>query len=148
VFLLQYGPFDFFDGGDLTWNNEANLVCPFNVIGPVDVYQVDHHGLDLSNNPILVRSLSPTVSIMSNGTTKGCGAETFQTLKSVASIQAMYQIHKNLREDSENNTALEQIANVEKNCAANYIKLTVDPTGKSYTVSIPATGYSRIFATK
>ena len=37
------------------------------------------------------------VAIMSNGTTKGCGAETFKTLKTAPSIQAIYQTHRNLR---------------------------------------------------
>jgi beta-lactamase superfamily II metal-dependent hydrolase len=148
VMLLEYGNFRFFNGGDLTWNTEAELVCPINRVGVVDVYQVDHHGLDVSNNPLLVRSLAPTVSIMSNGTQKGCGAETFATLKSVPSIQAMYQIHRNLRADEENNALPEHIANLEADCAANYIQLTVDPDGNGYTVSIPATGHRRTFRTQ
>jgi competence protein ComEC len=148
VTLLEFGDFQLFIGGDLTWNVENQLVCPMNIVGVVDVYQVDHHGLDVSNNPLLVRSLAPTVSIMSNGTKKGCGADTFATLKSTPSIQAMYQIHRNLREDSQHNTAAELIANLEEKCQANDIRLTVDPSAKSYTVSIPANGHKRTFQTK
>ncbi|MBI1177418.1 MBL fold metallo-hydrolase [bacterium] len=147
VLLLSFGDFRFFMGGDLTWNDEAKLVCPHDLVGPVDVYQVTHHGLDASNNPLVVQTLAPTVSVMSNGTQKGCGAQTFATLKATPSIKAMFQIHKNLRQDSENNTADEYIANLEKDCAANYIKMTVAPDGESYTIAIPAKGHSREFKT-
>ena len=85
---------------------------------------------------------------MSNGTSKGCGAETFGTLKSLPSVKAMFQIHKNLRSDKENNTADEYIANLESNCDASFIKLSVAPDTKSYTISIPARDYSRVFQTK
>lgn len=148
VFLLQYGAFDMFDGGDITWNTEAKLVCPENLLPAVDVYDVNHHGLDASNNPLLLKALSPAVAIMSNGTSKGCGAETFKTLKNTPSLQAIYQIHRNLRADSENNTENQMIANLDKECAANFIKVSVENSGGKYTVSIPGNGHTRTFVSK
>jgi beta-lactamase superfamily II metal-dependent hydrolase len=147
VMLLKFGPFRFFIGGDLTWNAEGNLVCPFNTVGTVDLYQVDHHGLDLSNNPLLVRSLSPTVSVMSNGPGKGAEAGTLATLRGIPTLQTMWQIHKNLRGTKNVNTDDQFIANLTANCEGNYIKCSVDPTGKTYTVSIPATGVSKTYNT-
>jgi beta-lactamase superfamily II metal-dependent hydrolase len=147
VTLIEFGKFQLFIGGDLTWNVEKNLICPKNIVGEVDVYQVTHHGLDQSNNPLVVHALKPTVTVMSNGTTKGCGADTITTLKSVSSIQAMYQIHRNLRADSENNTAPEFIANLEKDCQGVPIKMSVDPDAANYTMTIPGKG-SKTFTTK
>jgi competence protein ComEC len=148
AWLLEFGRFRFFDGGDLTWNSEAKLVCPVNLTGKVDVYQVDHHGLDVSNNPVLIRSLAPTVTVMNNAARKGTEPQTMATLRSVASIRAMYQVHKNARQGKEDNTAAEYIANPQERCSANYIKLSVEPSGTHYTIGIPANGHSRTYQTR
>lgn len=149
VTLVEFGGFRFFDAGDLTWNQEARLVCPKNLVGKVDVYQVTHHGLDASNNPLVIRSLEPRVAIMNNGTTKGCLPEVFTNLKQTKSIEAIYQVHKNLRPDGATaNVADEFIANQEQNCQGNFIHLSVDPTAKTYTVSIPATSHKRTYQTR
>ena len=149
VVKLSFGKFRFFDGGDLTWNQETRLVCPVNLVGQVDVYQVTHHGLDSSNNPLVLRSLQPRVAIMNNGVTKGCAPEVFANLKATKSIQAIYQMHKNLRPDGvTNNTPDAYIANLEKDCRGHYIKLSVDPTGATYQISIPAGKHQETYQTK
>ena len=151
VVLLQFGDFDFFDAGDLTWNIEYKLVHPFKLVQPVDVYQATHHGLDQSNNNLLVEALAPRVAIVNNGHTKGCEPGTFATLKSVASIEAIYQVHKNLRPDGDvNNVADEYIANQHEadKCEGNHIHLSVASDGRSYVVSIPATGHKKEYASR
>ena len=148
VLVLTFGSFRFFAGGDLTWNIEEKLVCPENLVGRVDVYQANHHGLDVSNNPLLVHTLSPTVAVFSNGTSKGCGAKSYQTIKANPSVKAIYQIHKNLRADSENNTSNERIANLDQKCEGGWIELAVQPDSKSYTVSIPSNKHSQTFFTR
>lgn len=148
VLLVKFGDFRFFDAGDLTWNQEAKLVCPQNLIGQVDVYQTTHHGLDVSNNPLVLKSIEPRVAIMNNGATKGCMPEVFSNLKEQKSLEAVYQMHKNLRPDGEqNNVAAEYIANAEKECAGNTIQVSVAADAKSYSVSIPASKHSRKFTT-
>jgi beta-lactamase superfamily II metal-dependent hydrolase len=151
VSLVAFGTWKFFDAGDLTWNREAELVCPKNLVGKVDVYQVTHHGLDSSNNPVVLQSLEPTVAVMNNGHTKGCMPEVFENLTATKSIQAIYQVHKNLRPDGEkSNTIAELIANAQEpqDCQGHFIKLSVARDGKSYTVSIPAHKHEREFRTR
>lgn len=140
VLIFSAGDFRMYLGGDVTWNTEEKIVSPVNVAGTVDVYQVTHHGLDVSNNPVLLNALKPTVAVMMNGTEKGCGPETVATLRDCKSIQNIWQIHKSLRADSAAvNTQPEFIANMDKACANNLIKLTLAPDGKNFTIAIPAT---------
>jgi beta-lactamase superfamily II metal-dependent hydrolase len=146
--LLTFGRFKFFDGGDLTWNVEHRLVCPRNLVGQVDVYQVDHHGTDSSNNPALVRSLAPSVAIIDSGPRKGAEVQTFATLKAVSGLDSIYQLHRNLRTSDKDNAMAGYIANEEEACQGNFIKLSVDPNSRAYSVSIPAKQITRRYPTR
>ncbi len=147
VARLRFGAFRFFDGGDLTWQNEAELVCPKDRVGPVDVFQIEHHGSDTSNNPALVRSAAPSVVVINNGPKKGGEPASFDAVQATPSVQAVYQVHRSLRWPG-SNTLAERIANEEEDCAANFIKLQVEPDGRRYTVWVPATGHRQSYATR
>jgi competence protein ComEC len=153
VFLLSFGGFKFFDGGDLTWAHEPKLVRPYNLVGQVDVYQTDHHGLDRSNHPWLIRGIEPTVVVMNNGPRKGGQPGTLATIKSTPSVKALYQLHKSFNASEAENTPDDYIANLEEvkpadKCPANFVKMVVAADAKNYTVSIPAKGHSRTYETK
>ena len=134
---FSFGPFDFLDCGDLTWNVEKELVLPYDRIGPIDVYQVTHHGMDISNHPTLVRTIAPTVAIMNNGPRKGGAPATVKLLKSVPSIQAVYALHKNVKTGPEDNTDPTLTANADPK-GGQFVHVAVAADGKSYTVQIGA----------
>ncbi|MCH2375347.1 MAG: MBL fold metallo-hydrolase [Planctomycetes bacterium] len=146
VLLLNYGAFDFLDAADLTWQLEMRLVCPVNLVGTVDVFQVDHHGLNVSNNPVLVGSLQPRVAVMNNGVSKGCATSTVKTLRNTSSIEAVYQLHRNLPIGG--NAPPAYIANAKADCQAAHVELTVERLGDSYTVAIPANAHRELYQSK
>ena len=149
VFVLQYGAFGFFDAGDLTWNVEAQLVCPADRVGQVDLYQVTHHGLDTSNNPVVLKTLQPTVAVMNNGAKKGGSAEAVRNLKALPSLQALYAIHRNVATGPDDNAAPELTANLEAQPdEAHGVRVSVDPAAKTFTVTNGRTGEAKTFAVK
>jgi beta-lactamase superfamily II metal-dependent hydrolase len=149
AFVLRYGDFDFFDAGDLTWNVEQQLACPSNQIGEIDLYQVTHHGMNISNNTALLRSLKPTVAIMNNGARKGGHPDTVKRLRELPSLKALYQVHRNVTSTDEQNAPAEFIANLDaQNDQAHGFKVAVNAAAHSYTVTNERTGASQSYAIK
>lgn len=148
--LLKFGKFSFLTCGDLTWNIESKLMTPNNPIGQIEMFMVTHHGLGVSNNPTLVLPIDPRVCVMCNGPTKGCDPGTNATLRRIKSLQAVYQLHRNVRLKADEQTPLEFIANDSETatCKGVFVKASVAPDGASYTVQIGADGKPREFQTR
>ncbi len=148
--VLTFGKFRFLDLGDLTWNIEQKLVCPSNLIGKITLYQVTHHGLNISNNPTLLRSVSPQVAVMNNGARKGGSPDVVKWLRAVPGIQDVYQLHRNVEASDQENVPAEFIANPgqEQGCAGYGVKVEVAPDGDSYTVTNQRTGQTRKYIVK
>jgi beta-lactamase superfamily II metal-dependent hydrolase len=147
-FLLSYGGWRFLDLGDLTWNIEYKLVAPSDRIGPVDVYQVTHHGLEISNNPVLINTVRPRVAICNNGPRKGGHPSVIAALRRSPDIQAIYQLHRNLAAGAQENTDPEFIANPDEKCQGESIHLAVAGDGKSYEVTVGSKGKPRRYQTR
>lgn len=146
--VLSYGDFDLFCGGDLTWNFEHRLACPERRVGPVDLFLVNHHGLDQSNHPALLEALGPRVAIMNCGAKKGCEPGTVKALKSLPGLEGFYQLHRNVRAGDEGNTIPAHIANEAEDCRGEPIRVHVAPGGKEYRVEVASRGGGESYASR
>ena len=143
--LLQFGKFRYFDGGDLTWNTEAKLVCPRDEVGGVTVYQTDHHGLEISNNPVLLATLHPQSVVENNGAQKGGQPATYRRLQAVVSPRDIYQQHRNIDTGDADNAPPANTANLGNTDTGFGLHLVVASDGMSYRVVNERTGQARLY---
>lgn len=141
--LVSFGRFRMIDLGDLTWNKEFELVCPSNLVGPVDAYVVSHHGMNLSGSRTLVHALRPRVAIMDNGARKGGTPEAVSAIKDSPGLEDLWQLHYSVAGGDSNNADRARIANgAESPDAGAGIEMVAFPDG-SFDVTNLATGLSK-----
>ena len=141
--IIQYGNFRFLDFGDLTWNQEVDLVCPNDLIGSVDVYRTTRHGGDYSGAQALVHTVRPTVAVMNNNPTKGGTPDTFRIVKSSPGIQDFWQLHYSDNVSEDVNSPEPFIANFTgSEDGGHHIKLSARSDG-SFTVTNARNGFSQ-----
>ena len=145
-FVLTFGGFRFLVLGDLTWNVEHALVCPKNRLGDIDLYQVTHHGLDLSNNPVLLEAIKPRAAVMENGPRKGGARSVIASLKSLGT--ELFQVHRNVDIPESANAPRDHVANWDDPCQGEPVTARVSPDAKSYTVKVGRGGIERTFETR
>src|SRR2546421_3873828 len=141
--VIAFGRFRMLDLGDLTWNKEHDLVCPDNLIGPVDLYLTTHHGVAQSNAPVIVNAVQPRVAIMNNGAKKGGSAEAWQTVHDSPRLQDFWQLHYAVDAGKDHNAAEQFIANLDESTAHN-IKVTAQRDG-SFTVTNDRNGLTKAY---
>ena len=126
--VITFGKFRTIDLGDLLWDKEKDFMCPNNLVGPVDLYLVSHHGIDASGSPALVHGLQPRVAIQQNGTRKGGTLQTNRTLYSSPGFEDVWQLHWSYNVGTEYNPAGIFIANIDEPSVVATV-LTAPPGG-------------------
>ena len=92
--VISFGRFRFLDVGDLSGQPLFDLVCPKDLIGPVDVYLVAHHGGPDVGYSATFSAFKPRVAVMNNGVSKGGALVTYQALHAVPSLEDVWQLHR------------------------------------------------------
>jgi beta-lactamase superfamily II metal-dependent hydrolase len=142
--LIRFGKFRFLDLGDLTKAREIPLVCPDNLIGTVDLYLVNHHGMNLSNSKAFVDAIHPRVAIMDNGAHKAGSPEAWQTVHESPGLQDLWMLHTAEGSDAAHNSPDALIANLKGGSDGNWLKVVAAPDG-SFTVTNARTGQTKTY---
>jgi hypothetical protein len=85
---------------------------------------------------------------MNNGPRKGGEPPVIAALRSSPGLEAIFQVHRNVRTGEADNAPAEFIANAEEQCDGDYVWLKVDASGKTYTVAAGAKGKQYRFQTR
>jgi beta-lactamase superfamily II metal-dependent hydrolase len=90
---IVFGRFRLVHMGDLTVNKEAELMCPNNRLGTVDLMVASHHGQAISNADVLVHALEPRVILINNGIRKGGQPDAMKVFFSSPGLENVWQLH-------------------------------------------------------
>lgn len=128
--FLSFGRLRILDLGDLTKDKEAELMCPINKLGHIDLLVVSHHGWSQSSSPALIDAISPRVAIMDNGATKGGSSSVLDTVRTAPGLEDLWQLHYSEEGGATHNAAERQIANLQGVDKGNYLKVTALENGR------------------
>ncbi|HTE41048.1 MAG TPA: MBL fold metallo-hydrolase [Steroidobacteraceae bacterium] len=137
--VVKWGKFRFLDIGDLTTRPLYDIACPNDLIGPVDVYLVAHHGGADAAESATFASFRPRVSVVNNGAKKGGALKLYEHLQNDKLVGEVWQLHRSQAAGDSNFTD-ERIANVDES-TAHWIKVSANEDG-SFRVTNGRTGKS------
>jgi competence protein ComEC len=128
--LITFGAVRILDLGDLTWDQELNLVCPINKLGMTDIFIVSQHGALESNSPALLNAISPRLAIMDNGAEKGGSPSSWDVIAQARGLEDLWQLHYSNEGGSRHNSVESLVANMPGGSDGNYLTLSVWADGK------------------
>jgi hypothetical protein len=127
--LITFGKLRILDLGDLTRDKEAELVCPRNKLGSIDIYVVSHHGWYQSSSPAFLNGIAPRVAVMDNGAKKGGTPSVWDIIEKSPRLEDLWQLHFSDEGGAAHNVAAEFIANPQGPDPGNDLELTAWPDG-------------------
>jgi beta-lactamase superfamily II metal-dependent hydrolase len=140
--LITSGKFRMLDLADLEAHYSHDLVCPRNLIGDVDVYNVNVHGQFKGIAPELAGALHAPVIIQANGARKGADAQTWPVLRAAPGLQDIWQLHQSLNAGKDANPPDDFIANLEPADSFKWIRISVAKDG-TFNVTNTRNGFSK-----
>jgi competence protein ComEC len=140
--LIASGKFRMLDLADLEAHYSHDLVCPRNLIGKVDVYNVNVHGQFKGIAPEVVGALHASVIIQANGSRKGADAQTWPVLRAAPGLQDIWQLHQSLNAGKDANPPDDFIANLEPADSFKWLHISVAKDG-TFTVTNTRNGFSK-----
>jgi competence protein ComEC len=140
--VVQYGNFRLLDLGDLTWNQENELVCPSNLIGTFAVFHTTRHGDPHAGAPQLVHAIRARAAVMNNGERKGGDPEYWQVVHEAPGLQDFWQLHRSAAGGSDHNSPEAFLANLNEVDHGHYLKMSARPDG-SFTMTNERNGFTQ-----
>lgn len=110
--VVRYGNFRLLDVGDLTWNQEHELVCPRNLIGTFDVFHTTRHGDSHAGALQFVHAIRARAAVMNNGERKGGDPEYWQIVHEAPGLQDFWQLHRSVAGGTGHNSPEPFLANL------------------------------------
>jgi beta-lactamase superfamily II metal-dependent hydrolase len=140
--LIASGKFRMLDLADLEAHPSHDLVCPNNLIGAVDVYNVNVHGQFKGIAPELTGALRAPVMIQANGPKKGADPQTWPILRDTPGLKDIWQLHYSVNSGPNANPPEDFIANPDGSDGFHWIRISAARDG-SFTVTNSRNGFNK-----
>ena len=127
--VVRYGNFRLLNLGDLTWNQEHQLVCPNNLLGTFDVFHTTRHGDPNSGAPQMVHALRARIAVMNNGERKGGAPGYWQIVREAPGIEDLWQLHRSAAGAATHNSPEQFLANLDETDHGHHLKLSARTDG-------------------